>query len=64
VARYVPTLLGDLDPVDVVLNRASDEGADLVVMGAYGVGGGGAFRRADTTKALLETMTTPVLLSS
>jgi nucleotide-binding universal stress UspA family protein len=64
VARYVPTLLGDLDPVDVVLNRASDEGADLVVMGAYGVGGGGTFRRADTTQALLETMTTPVLLSS
>jgi nucleotide-binding universal stress UspA family protein len=61
-ARYVQTLLGGLGAVDVVLNRASDEGADLVVLGAYGVGG--LLRRADTTRAILETMTTPVLLSS
>jgi nucleotide-binding universal stress UspA family protein len=62
-ARYVQTLLGGLGAVDVVLNRASDEGADLVVLGAYGVGGG-VMRRADTTRLILETMTVPVLLSS
>jgi nucleotide-binding universal stress UspA family protein len=62
-ARYVQTLLGDLGAVDVVLNRASDEGTDLTVMGAYGMGAGG-LRRAETTRAILETMTTPVLLSS
>jgi nucleotide-binding universal stress UspA family protein len=62
-ARYVQTLLGGVGPVDVVLNRASDEGADLVVLGAYGVGGG-VLRRGETTRAILETMTAPVLLSS
>jgi nucleotide-binding universal stress UspA family protein len=62
-ARYVQTLLGGLGPVDVVLNRAADEGADLVVLGAYGVGGG-VLRRGETTRAILETMTVPVLLSS
>jgi nucleotide-binding universal stress UspA family protein len=58
-------IVGDLGAVDAVLNRASDEGADLAVMGAYGllgrhlVGGDGK-----TTRAILETMTTPVLLSA
>ncbi len=63
-ASYVPALLDDLGAVDVVLNRASDEGADLTVIGAYGIGGGALLRRADTTGAILETMTTPMLLSS
>jgi nucleotide-binding universal stress UspA family protein len=62
-ARYVQTLLGGLGAVDVVLNRASDEGADLVVLGAYGVAGG-VLRRGETTRVILETMTVPVLLSS
>jgi nucleotide-binding universal stress UspA family protein len=63
-ARYVQTLLGGLGAVDVVLNRASDEGTDLTVIGAYGISGGAGLRRAETTRAILETMTTPVLLSS
>ncbi len=58
-------IVGDIGAVDAVLNRASDEGADLAVIGAYGllgrhlVGGDGK-----TTRAILETMTTPVLLSA
>jgi nucleotide-binding universal stress UspA family protein len=58
-------IVGDLAAVDAVLNRASDEGADLAVMGAFGLlghpllGGDGK-----TTRAILETMTTPVLLSA
>ena len=58
-------LIGDLAAVDAVLNRASDEGADLVVMGAHGLLGRallGAERA--TARAILETMTTPVLLSA
>jgi nucleotide-binding universal stress UspA family protein len=63
-ATYDRTILGDLASVDVVLNRAADEGADLTVIGAFGLRGGGLRKRADTTRAILETMTTPVLLSS
>lgn len=58
-------LVGDLAAVDAVLNRASDEGADLAVLGAFGLLGPhllGPDR--GTTRAILETMTTPVLLSA
>jgi nucleotide-binding universal stress UspA family protein len=64
-AAYDHWLVGDLGAVDAVLNRASDEGADLAVMGAFGLlghallGGDGK-----TTRAILETMTVPVLLSA
>jgi len=63
-ATYDRTILGDLASADVVLNRASDDGADLTVIGAYGLQAGGLRKRADTTRAILETMTTPVLLST
>lgn len=63
-ATYERTILADLEAVDVVLNRAADEGADLTVIGAYGLKAGGLLKRGDTTRAILETMTTPVLLSS
>ena len=62
-ATYDRSLVGDLAAVDVVLNRAFDEGADLAVVGAYGLGGGGPADRHGTTHAILDTMTTPVLLS-
>lgn len=62
-ATYERTVVGDLDVVDQVLNRACDEGADLTVMGAYGLRGGAGVKRSETTRALLETMTTPALLS-
>jgi nucleotide-binding universal stress UspA family protein len=64
-ATYDHWLVGDLGAVDAVLNRAADEGADLAVVGAFGLlghpllGGDGK-----TTRAILETMTTPVLLSA
>lgn len=58
-------LVGDLAAVDAVLNRASDEGADLTVIGAHGLLGQGLLAGdRGTTRAILETMTTPVLLSA
>jgi nucleotide-binding universal stress UspA family protein len=62
-AGYDRWLVGELSAVDAVLNRASDEGADLTVMGAYGLSAGPFDKRPGTTRAILETMTTPVLLS-
>jgi nucleotide-binding universal stress UspA family protein len=64
-AAYDHWVVGELAAVDAVLNRASDEGADLAVLGAYGLLGHGLLgsERA-TTRAILETMTTPVLLSA
>jgi nucleotide-binding universal stress UspA family protein len=64
-AAYDHWVVGDLAAVDAVLNRASDEGADLAVMGAYGLLGHGLLGgERSTTRAILETMTTPVLLSA
>lgn len=63
-ASYERVTLGDLAVVDQVLNRASDDGADLTVIGAYGMHAGAGLRRGDTTRAILESMTTPVLLSA
>jgi nucleotide-binding universal stress UspA family protein len=63
-ARYEPWIVHDLAAVDAVLNRASDDGADLTVIGAYGLVGGRLFKASDTTRAILQTMTTPVLLSA
>jgi nucleotide-binding universal stress UspA family protein len=62
-ATYERCVIGEVAAVDAVLNRASDEGADLAVIGAYGLGGGALLERRGTTQAILETMTTPVLLS-
>lgn len=62
-ARYERLVLADeVGMLDHVLNRASDMGADLTVMGAH-VAGGLPFQRVDTTSAVLRSMTTPVLLS-
>jgi nucleotide-binding universal stress UspA family protein len=63
-ATYERAILGDLASVDVVLNRAADGGADLTIVGAYGLQAGARLKRGDTTRAILETMTTPVLLST
>lgn len=61
-AKYEKFILGELGPVDHVLNRTTDLGADLVVMGAHGGRGIGPSRE-DTTAELLKSMTAPVLLS-
>ena len=62
-AKYERTLTDDLSVADQVLNRAADFGADLTVMGAHEPGGFPARPHADTTRDLLKTMTTPMLLS-
>lgn len=63
-ARYEPWIVADLAAVDAVLNRAADDGADLTVIGAFGLVGGPLLKGSETTRAILETMTTPVLLSA
>jgi nucleotide-binding universal stress UspA family protein len=64
-ATYHPTILtGGEQAADVVLNRASDEVADLTVLGAFGLGGGPQLRRAELARSILEKTTTPLLISS
>jgi nucleotide-binding universal stress UspA family protein len=64
-ARHLPTILGAAElAADAVLNRASDELADLTLMGAFGMSGGTLLRRAELTRAVLGAMTTPLLLSA
>ncbi len=62
-ASYERVITGDASAVDLVLNRAADAGADLTVMGAYGQSGFPFLPRSTTTRDILRTMTTPVLLS-
>ncbi len=55
-----------MTPMDAVLSRASDHGADLLVMGAFGGYGGSLFPlfgRGSNTRQILRQMTLPVLLS-
>jgi nucleotide-binding universal stress UspA family protein len=53
----------DVGVVDSVLNRAAEWSADLTVIGAYGHHGFPFLQRSKTTRDLLRSMTTPVLLS-
>jgi nucleotide-binding universal stress UspA family protein len=62
-ASYDRWLVGELSAVDAVLNRASDEGADLIVAGAYGLSAAPFDPRHGMTRQIMETMTAPVLLS-
>lgn len=55
-----------MTPMDAVLSRASDHGADLLVMGGFGGYGGSLFPlfgRGSNTRQILRQMTLPVLLS-
>lgn len=61
-ARYERFILGELGPVDHVLNRTTDLGADLVVMGAHGRGLPLA-KHEDTAAEILKSLTAPVILS-
>ena len=53
----------DLSAADVLLNRSSDVGADLIVMGAYGHSRMREFIFGGATRHLLDHMTVPVLMS-
>jgi len=61
-ARYEKFIVGELSPVDHVLNRTTDLGADLIVMGAHPRGLGQP-KHEDTTATMLQSMTAPVILS-
>ena len=54
----------DFGIMDMVLNRASDRGADLLVMGAHGNMGFPFESRGAGTRYILQHMTLPVLMSN
>ncbi|MCP4330127.1 MAG: universal stress protein [Alphaproteobacteria bacterium] len=58
-----PTYANDIDVGDVILSRASDVGADLIVMGGYGRSRFREMILGGATRHLLEHMTVPVLFS-
>jgi nucleotide-binding universal stress UspA family protein len=62
-AEARPTPSGKVDVGDVILSRASDIGADLIVMGAWGHSRMRELVMGGATRTLLEQMTVPVLLS-
>jgi len=62
-AKAYPTPSGGLDVGDVILSRASDMGANLIVMGAWGRSRTRELVMGGATRSLLEQMTVPVLLS-
>jgi nucleotide-binding universal stress UspA family protein len=55
--------LGDIDVADVILSHAADAGSDLMVMGGYGHSRLREFVLGGVTRAILRSMTTPVLMS-
>lgn len=54
---------GEISVADALLNRVADDGADLIVMGAYGTARAREFVLGGATRDLLRTMTVPVLMS-
>lgn len=54
---------GDLGAADLLLNRAADEDADLIVMGAYGHSRLSELVLGGATRHMLRHMTVPVLFS-
>jgi nucleotide-binding universal stress UspA family protein len=57
------TIADDVADSALLLNHASDMGADLLVMGAYGHSRLREFILGGVTRSLLREMTVPVLLS-
>lgn len=53
----------EIDPGDVLLSRAADLGADLIVMGAYGRSRLREMVLGGVTRHMMQHMTVPVLLS-
>jgi nucleotide-binding universal stress UspA family protein len=62
-AEAAYTVAEDISVGDVVLSRAAEIGADLIVMGGYGHSRAREFVLGGATRTLLQHMTVPVLLS-
>ena len=62
-ARVSRTVLGDLDIGAAILSRAADVSADSIVMGAYGHARLRERVLGGATRALLDQMTVPVVMS-
>lgn len=62
-ARGEQSLATGISVGDVLLNRASDEGIDLMVMGAYTLTRLGGQTLGDVARHILKHMTVPVLMS-
>ncbi len=58
-----PTSAPDIDAADALLNRVSDVGADMLVMGAYGHSRVREMVFGGATRKVLDQMTVPVLMS-
>lgn len=63
-ARIEVLLVQDFDIMDMLLNRITDRGADLLVMGAHGQIGFPYLSRGAGTRYILQHMTVPVLMSN
>jgi len=57
-------LVKDIGIMDMLLNRVTDRGADLLVMGAHGHIGFPFYSRGAGTRYILKHMTVPVLMSN
>jgi nucleotide-binding universal stress UspA family protein len=62
-ARSEQLALSEIGLMDALLNRASDHGADLLAIGAFGGGGYPLFSRGSGSRYMLKHMTLPVLFS-
>jgi len=63
VSAEIHTESSDIDVAEAMLSRASDAGADLIVMGAYGHSRLTERVLGGATRGLLKSMTVPVLMS-
>jgi len=63
-ARSSVLVVDEVGVMDSLLNQVSDEGADLLVMGAHGQPGLPSFGRGAGTRHILRHMTVPVLMSA
>jgi nucleotide-binding universal stress UspA family protein len=62
-ARVETTMSGGIGVGNVLLSWASDSGADLLVMGAYGHTRVRELLLGGATRTILDSMTVPVLMS-
>jgi nucleotide-binding universal stress UspA family protein len=62
-AEVAPTVSAGVDAGNVILSRAFDQGADLIVMGAYGHSRVREIVLGGATRTVLRSMTVPVLMS-